>query len=100
MKDFGSKDLGYIAVIIVAFGLIAWLVEKQGKLADQVRIYEQPAQIAIVDPKDPVKNPFITGIECQILPCGQFTGKYRQCVVSCTVKRENKNSQNNDKNNE
>lgn len=79
--------LGMISMAFIAVAIIGYQAERIGRLNDKVAIYEAPAQIQIRDQQDPVKNPYITGITCEILPCGQFTGKYRQCVVACNIER-------------
>lgn len=81
------KDIVFVAILSIFVGVIIWVSEKSGRQADKISIYEAPAQLAIHDTQNPVKFPYIIGIKCEILPCGKFTGKFRECVVACNVER-------------
>jgi deoxyribodipyrimidine photolyase len=77
---------------LLFIGLVAMVIvcERYARLQDQVRIFRSPAQLQVFDPaKDAIRGPLpaIKGITCEILPCGNYTGKYRQCVVSCILQR-------------
>ncbi len=84
-------DIIFTAFALLCFvALLVYEAERISILNEQVHNFSHPAQLQIHDTQDPMRFPFIVGIKCEVLPCGQFTGRQRECVVSCNVSRRAK----------
>ena len=88
----GNRDVSYLLLLALCFLLIGWMAERYTRQADQLRIYQNPAQLQVFDPGKRYlpdgSQPAILGITCEILPCrAPLTGGHRQCVVACTLQR-------------
>ena len=91
MRKLLTRDNAWFAVMMLLMLLFVFVSERMRRLADQVDIYENPAQIQILETPEAQKMkgplPAIKNIECRILPCGEYTGRHRQCVVACDLIR-------------
>ena len=91
MKKLFTRENAWILITSALFLLVVYLSEAVARLNDQVRIFVHPAQIQVTETAKAQKMqkplPAIRGIECKILPCGAYTGKYRECVVGCILDR-------------
>ena len=85
-----KEQVGVLLITALLVCLIAFGAEKVRTQADDLSIFRNPAQLQIRDTQDPKRFPFIVGIKCEILPCGQRTGRQRECVVACNVQRRGK----------
>ena len=87
-----NKQLaGVVVVMCLMMAVIGVLAELYARAIDKVRIYERPAELRVIDPGRMLKVKFpVSGIDGRILTCGQYTGKYRECVVEYKLNRGGK----------